>query len=100
MSAPTIRQVTPTAETLRKAAAATLEALPALLLAAALLMPALVAFAGRTAERAAEPAAPVTAPVVTETGHAIAEQGNRALVEIREDARESLRETLALPKLS
>lgn len=81
-------------ETARRAAAAAFEALPAVLLAAALLMPALAAIAGRTAERPA-PASPAAqiAPV-------IADQGNRALAEIREQARESLRQNLALPKLS
>jgi hypothetical protein len=89
-----------TREAIRKAAAATFEALPALLLAAALLMPALAAFAGRLAERAAEDATPAAAPVVTETGRAIADQGNRALIEIRDESRESLRQNLTLPKLS
>jgi hypothetical protein len=82
------------AESLRKAAAAAWEALPAILLAAALLMPALAAIAGRSAERAA-PVAPSA-----EVGRAIADQGNRALVEIRSEARESLRQNLSLPKLS
>ena len=57
-------------------------------------MPALAAIAGRAAERA-EPATPAS-----EVGRAIADQGNRALVEIRSDARESLRQNLSLPKLS
>jgi hypothetical protein len=81
-------------ESVRKAAAAAFEALPAVLLAAALLMPALAAIAGRTTERA-EPVAPAA-----EVGRAIADQGNRALAEIREQARESLRPSLAQPKLS
>ena len=86
----------PTRESVRKAAAAAFEALPALLLAAALLMPALAAFAGRMAEREAEKQ---PAPV-TEVGRVIADQGNRALVEIREESRAALREALVLPKLS
>jgi hypothetical protein len=82
------------AESVRKAAAAAFEAIPALLLAAALLMPALAAFASRAADADA-PATPAQ-----EVGRAIADQGNRALIEIREDAREALRQDITLPKLS
>jgi hypothetical protein len=80
---------------IRKAAAAAFEALPAILLAGALLMPALTAFAGTDAARAAPPATPAE-----EASRAIAEQGNRALVEIREESRASLPAALELPKLS
>lgn len=83
-----------TAESVRKAAAAAWEALPAILLAAALLMPALAAIADRDAAGAK------SATPATETGRAIAEQGNRALAEIRQEARKSLQQNLAPPKLS
>jgi len=85
-------QSTETRESLRKAAAAAFEALPALLLAGALLMPALAALAAKTAERQAPPG--------VELGQVIASQGNQALVEIRDEQREALRQSLALPKLS
>jgi len=82
-----------TRESLRKAAAAVFEALPALLLAGALLMPALAALAAKTAGQAAP------APGV-ELGQVIAAQGNKALVDIRAEQREALRQSLALPRLS
>lgn len=87
-------QAQKTRESVRKAAAAAFEALPAILLAVALLMPALAAFAGRSAQRAVEPAP------ATEVGRDIAEQGNRALIEIRRESRELLRGSLAPPQLS
>jgi len=84
-------------QTARKAAVAAYEALPAILLAAALLMPALAAFAARTAlpgdfERKA---------VEARTGLSIgiAEQGNQALADIRAETRETARLNLVLPKL-
>ncbi len=70
--------------------------LPALLLAHALLMPALAALATRSADADAPP----QASPAQDIGHEIAEQGNRALVEIRQEARESLRQNVTLPKLS
>jgi hypothetical protein len=76
-------------EAVRKAAAAAFEALPALLLAAALLMPAIAALA--TDE--ANPEVPV------QLGQVIAAQGNEALATIRADARESARASIVLPKL-
>lgn len=85
-----------TRESVRKAAAAAFEALPAILLAAALLMPALAAFAGR----AAIPADLERQAIETRTGLSIAEQGNEALRQIREESREALRRDLAPPKLS
>ena len=69
------------AESLRRAAAALAEALPILLLAAALLAPALAAITGDEAPRVPSP----------ELGRAIAEQGNRALLTIRADTREAVR---------
>jgi len=81
----------PAAETVRKAAVAAYEALPAILLAAALLMPALAAFAAQVAEQAA--------PERVELSQAIATQGNQALVQIRQESRESLRASLTLPSL-
>lgn len=78
---------------IRKTAVAAYEALPAILLAAALLMPALAALAGPAGENSREAAAPAQA----EIGQAIAEQGNRALAQIRAESRESLRKSLALP---
>jgi hypothetical protein len=80
---------------IRKAAAAAFEALPAILLAGALLMPALAALASTSAERAAP-----AATLVEEARRAIAEQGNRAVVEIREESRAKLPAALELPKLS
>ena len=74
-------QSTETRESLRKAAAAAFEALPAL-----------AALAAKTAERQAPPG--------VELGQVIASQGNQALVEIRDEQREALRQSLALPKLS
>jgi hypothetical protein len=81
-------------ESLRKAAAAAFEALPAILLAGALLMPALAALAAKTANQqlAIAPGA--------EVSQVIAAQGNQALADIRAEQRESLRRSLALPKLS
>jgi hypothetical protein len=81
-------------ESVRKAAAAAFEALPALLLAAALLMPALAALAEKTAERETG-----ARPVEVELGQVIAGQGNQALVQIRVEARESARQAIALPTL-
>jgi hypothetical protein len=80
---------------IRQAAAAAFEALPAILLAGALLMPALAALASTTAERAAPQAA-----LVEEARQAIADQGNRAVEAIREESRATLPASLALPKLS
>jgi hypothetical protein len=97
MTATTDRTNAPSGEVVRKAAVAAFEALPALLLAAALLMPALAAFAGRTATPPAP--APAAAPA-TELGREIADQGNRALIQIRTETRESLRQNITLPKLS
>ena len=90
-------------EAVGKAAAAAYEALPAILLAAALLMPALAAFAVKSAvpgnfDRQAIEAR--TGLSVAEPADAIADQGNRALVQIREESRTSLRQNLQLPKLS
>ena len=78
-------------ESLRKAAAAAFEALPALLLAGALLMPALAALAAKTADKQVAPG--------VELGQVIASQGNQALLQIRAEQRETLRQTLELPKL-
>jgi len=83
--------------TARKAATAAYEALPVLLLAAALLMPALAAIAQRAAlspdfERKAIEAR-------TGLSVSIAEQGNQALRQIRTDSKESLRQAIGLPKL-
>jgi hypothetical protein len=85
---------TETREKVHKAVAAAFEALPAVLLAAALLMPALAAFAAKDAESKTRPQ-----PDVVELSQAIAAQGNQALADIRAEARESARETLTLPKL-
>jgi hypothetical protein len=76
-------------QTARKAAVAAYEALPAILLAAALLMPALAAFATKAAERDTR----------VELGQVIAEQGNLALADIRAETRETARLNLVLPKL-
>ena len=82
-----------TRESVRKAAASVYEALPALLLAAALMMPALAALAAKSAERQ-------TAPTPgAELGRVIAAQGNQALLDIRAEQREALRQNLSLPKL-
>jgi len=83
-------------ETARKAAVAAYEALPAILLAAALLMPALAALAAKTSV----PADLERQAIQVRTGQTIAEQGNRALVDIREESRAALRQHLKLPKLS
>ena len=83
-------------ETARKAAVAAYEALPAILLAAALLAPAIAAFAARTAV----PPDLDRKAVEVRTGQTIAEQGNRALIQIREESREALRQSVTLPKLS
>lgn len=80
-------------ESVRKAAAALFEALPAILLAGALLMPALAALA---AKAAGQP--PIPNPGV-ELGQVIAAQGNQALADIRAEQRATLRESLTLPKL-
>lgn len=79
------------ADTVRKVAVAAYEALPAILLAAALLMPALAALAAKAAHEAA--------PASVELGQAIAMQGNQALAEIRAESRASLRANLQLPSL-
>ena len=76
---------------LRQIAAAAYEALPAILLAAALLMPALTVLA--------QPAREAAAPPQAELGRAIADQGNRALLQIRAESRGSLRQSVGLPKL-
>jgi hypothetical protein len=91
------RQTKPSArEIARKAATAAFEALPALLLAAALLAPAVAAFAVKSAAPAElEPQA-----LEVRTELSIPEQGNRALIEIRLDAREALRRDVTLPELS
>ena len=85
-----------TREAVRKAAAAAYEALPAILLAAALLAPALAAFAVKSAV----PADLDRKALEVRTGQSIAEQGNEALVRIREESRETLRQNITLPKLS
>ena len=87
---------TAAAESVRKAAAAAFEALPAILLAGALLMPALAAFAGRTAI----PTDLDRQAIEVRTGVSIADQGNEALIRIREESREALRQNVTLPKLS
>ena len=84
-------------QTARKAATATYEALPAILLAAALLMPALAAISQHAAlspdfERKAVEAR-------TGLSLSIAEQGNQAIAQIRADSKQSLRQTITLPKL-
>ena len=84
-------------QTARKAAVAAYEALPAILLAAALLAPAVAAIAQRSAlsqdfERKAIEAR-------TGLSVSIAEQGNAALRQIRADSKESLRQSITLPKL-
>ena len=84
----TANRTTP-GETARKAAVAAYEALPAILLAAALLMPALAALATKAAERETR----------VELGQAIAAQGNQALVDIRAETRTAARANLVLPKL-
>ncbi|MGH8629533.1 MAG: hypothetical protein ACREU7_02040 [Burkholderiales bacterium] len=99
----TAHRATPASESVRKAAAAAYEALPAILLAAALLAPAIAAFAARNAmpddfDRQAVEVR--TGMSITEPADSIAEQGNRALVEIRKESRETLLQNLALPKLS
>jgi hypothetical protein len=73
-------------ESARKVAAAVFEALPAVLLAAALLMPALAALAVKDAddETRREPDVALS--------QAIAVQGNQALADIRAEARVSARE--------
>lgn len=78
-----------TREAVGKAAVAAYEALPAILLAAALLMPALAAFATKAA---------VQDPRV-ELSQAIAAQGNQALADIRAETRVAARANLVLPKL-
>jgi hypothetical protein len=83
-------------ETARKAAVAAYEALPAILLAAALLAPAIAALAARQAL----PADFERQAIEARTGASIANQGNGALIEIREESRASLRQHLNLPKLS
>ncbi len=85
-----------TRDAVSKAAAAAYEALPAILLAAALLAPALAAFAVKSAV----PEDLDRKAVEVRTGQSIAEQGNAALIRIREESREALRQNIALPKLS
>jgi hypothetical protein len=80
---------------IRKAAVAAYEALPAILLAAALLMPALAAFAVPDVV----PADLDRTAVSVRTGLAIAGQGDRALLQIRAESRQSLKTRLALPAL-
>jgi len=87
-------------ETARKAAVAAYEALPAILLAAALLMPALAALAVKNSLPANFEQQAVEARTGLSTPDAIADQGNRALIQIREESRASLRQNLTLPKLS
>jgi hypothetical protein len=84
-----------TGETVRRAAAAAFEALPAILLAAALLMPALAAIAAKSAEQQKV----TELPVAVEVSQLIAAQGNQALVDIRAEARESMLANLTLPTL-
>lgn len=78
-------------ESVRQAAAALFEALPAILLAGALLMPALAALAAKSADRQTSPG--------VELGQVIAAQGNQALADIRAEQRETLQQNLMLPKL-
>ncbi|MGQ0586855.1 MAG: hypothetical protein ACT4PK_06600 [Gammaproteobacteria bacterium] len=78
-----------TRESVRKAAVAAYEALPAILLAAALLMPALAALATKAAERETQ----------VELGQAISVQGNQALADIRAETRVAAIANLTLPKL-
>lgn len=68
-------------QTLRRAAAGFAEAIPVVLLAAALLAPAFAVLAGPYTGR----------PHDAGLGHVIAEQGNRALLTIRDDARDASR---------
>jgi len=84
----TANRTTP-GETARKAAVAAYEALPAILLAAALLMPALAALATEAAER----------EVGADLGQVIAAQGNQALADIRAETRATAVANLTLPKL-
>ena len=86
-----------TREAVGKAAAAAYEALPALLLAAALLMPALAAIAQHAALSPDFESKALEAR--TGLSFSIAEQGNAALRQIRADSNESLRQTITLPKL-
>jgi hypothetical protein len=86
-----------TRETVSKAAAAAYEAFPAILLAAALLMPALAAIAQRSALSADFERRAIEAR--TGLSVSIAEQGNQALRQIRTDSKESLRQDIALPTL-
>ncbi len=84
-------------QTARKAAVAAYEALPAILLAATLLMPAVAAIAQHSAlssdfERKAIEAR-------TGLSLSIAEQGNQAIAQIKAESKASLRETITLPKL-
>jgi hypothetical protein len=81
-------------ESAHKAVAAAFEALPAILLAGALLMPALAALAAKTAERAN-----AERPVNVELGQVIAAQGNQALVDLRAEVRASAVANLTLPQL-
>jgi hypothetical protein len=84
----------PARESVHKAVAAAFEALPAILLAGALLMPALAALAAKTAERES-----AERPVNVELGQAIAAQGNQALVDLRAEVRASAIASLTLPQL-
>jgi hypothetical protein len=79
------------------AAVAAYEALPALLLAAALLMPALAAIAQHSALAADFESKALEAR--TGLSFSIAEQGNAALRQIRADSKESLRQAITLPEL-
>ena len=89
-----------TRESVRKAAAAAYEALPAILLAAALLMPAVAAIAQRAAlsedfeRQAVEARTGISAASLS-----IAAQGNEALVAIRAEALETARAGIVLPEL-
>lgn len=88
---------TPIAESTRKAAAAAYEALPAILLAVALLLPAIAALA----EHSALPADFERQAVEARTGISlsIAVQGDEALAAIRADAHEMARASIVLPRL-
>ena len=92
----TATSATPASESVRKAAAAAYEALPAVLLAAALLAPAIAAFAARNAV----PVDLDRKALEVRTGQSIADQGNEALTRIRQESREALRQNIVLPKLS
>ncbi len=88
---------TPFGPTARKAAVAAYEAIPAVLLAAALLMPAIAAIAQRTT--LSDDFERKTVEARTGLSLSIAAQGNQALADIRVESKESLRQTLTLPQL-